>query len=241
MPTGPYFIPPSADTVLSEHYWFWETDYASHLRSTCELVSAYLTSVGRSANLILNMAPNTTGGLDSSDVVAYAAMGDAVACLWRDPLGEVAGVDLSGDGVAVLKWPSPFPVAATTRLSFQLQEAMNVTGQRIGAWSLDACLGPAEDTSCTLGAWVSLVSGLPVNATTGVGHKRILEATLASSGVAFDLGVATELTALRFTAISAFSWAANPAAPLRLARIALYNWTAVSGGCLPSDCDLPRF
>lgn len=240
-PTGPFFIPPSADTVLSEHYWFWIGDYAAHLRSTCELVSAYLTSVGRSSNLILNMAPNTTGGLDPGDVRAYAAMGDAIACLWGEPLGEVLGVELDADGVAVLPWPTPFVVAYAPRISVQLQEALNGTGQRIGGWSLDACIGPTGDASCALGAWVPLVAGLPTNATTGIGHKRIVEVTLPPSTVVSELGAESVLTALRFTALSAFSWVPDLAEPLRLARIALFNWTAVAGGCVPAGCTLPRY
>ena len=255
-PGGPFFIPPSSDTVLSEHFWFWLPGYGDHLRSTCALVSAYLTTVGRSANLILNMAPNTTGGLDPGDVTAYAAMGQAVQCLWEQQLGEATGVMLDADGVVVIPWPSPFAVAPAAAasplpLAVQLQEDLVATGQRIVAWALDACVSPvAGDGDCLQGAWVPLLpaEGLPPNATTGIGHKRILQADLAAPPPPLLQTAATAdtgawLSALRFSALTAYAWETLPSAPLRLARIALFNWTHVTqgGACVPADCQLPRF
>jgi hypothetical protein len=60
-PMGVTFEPPSCDAVLRNHYWFWQPHTESSTKSTHQLVSNYLTSVGRAANLILNIAPDNTG------------------------------------------------------------------------------------------------------------------------------------------------------------------------------------
>lgn len=71
-PTGQFFMPPSSDTVLREHYWFWKNGTENSTKSTKQLVDTYLTSVGHASNLILNIAPNKTGGLPEGDIVRYA-------------------------------------------------------------------------------------------------------------------------------------------------------------------------
>ena len=153
-PQGAIFSPPSCDTVLYEHYWFWQQEETPHIRSTCELVSVYLTSVGRASNLILNMAPDNTGGLPAADVAAYSAMGKAIACLWSLPLADMSGpFVLSDDGSSssnnnnnnnnnngTVDIDLPAAVAAsaagTWNLSLHLQENMTSTGQRIGEWQV---------------------------------------------------------------------------------------------------------
>ncbi len=47
--------------------------------STCELVNVYLTSVGRSCNLILNVAPDNQGGLAAADLQVGCACGALTA------------------------------------------------------------------------------------------------------------------------------------------------------------------
>ena len=219
-PTGDIYAPASSDTVLSEHYWFWQRAEAAHVRSTCALVGAYLTSVGRAGNLILNVAPDDTGGAPAADAAAYAALGTAIACLWRVPLGEVASVTLGADdGAAVLALPAT-PLACSAaggsgtacgwRLSLHLQESLAATGQRIAMWTAEACVvngsssarvngGNGGAVSCA-GTWVPLLQGFPAAATAAIGSKRIVEAAI--SGYA----AGATITALRITALEAYAW-----------------------------------
>ena len=85
-PTALIFVPPSADTVLEEHYWFYKPGDEKTLRSPCSLINVYLTSVGRSSNLILNIAPDSQGGIQALEITAYATLGKSIACLWSSPI-----------------------------------------------------------------------------------------------------------------------------------------------------------
>jgi hypothetical protein len=87
-PLGAAFMPPSSDAVLREHYWFWEPNTTSSLKTTKKLVHNYLTSVGRAANLILNVAPDGTGQIPAPDVARYAEMGHAIRCLFSQPVAN---------------------------------------------------------------------------------------------------------------------------------------------------------
>merc|ERR1711943_138370 len=87
-PFGEVYCPPESDTVLREHYWFWLNGTESAIKSTEQLVSAYFTSVGHASNLILNIAPDSTGAVEPEDVDAYAKFGAAIKCLFREPLAN---------------------------------------------------------------------------------------------------------------------------------------------------------
>ena len=222
-PTAPLFLPPSCDTVLEEHFWFYQARDARQLRSTCALVNVYLTSVGRSANLILNLAPGPSGALQAEEVAAYAALGRGVECLWGAPLASWAavGVDLA-TGVAPLPLPAPLPCAAAAAgggcvLPLVLQEDLAATGQRVGAWAVEARVG---------GAWVPAFAPANSNASTGVGHKRIVALRVAA---AFD--------ALRVVVATAYTAAGDAAAPITLAAAALFD-RAATAACLPAGCAL---
>lgn len=247
--TGPVYLPPSCDTVLSEHYWFWQPESEGYLRSTCDLVNVYLTSVGRAANLILNMAPNTTGGLAPADVSAYASFGSALSCLWSKPLGEVANMSVEGQGAGFvdIAWPSPIQGqengegVTSWDLSVHLQEEIASTGQRMGNWTLQACAGGWAGGGCA-GAWVNALLQAPVQATSSIGHKRILRAQFSASLEA------PFITGFRFTLLSGYAWrpvsesrstAVDP--PFTLARVAVYDWSEAVGQCVPQSCTLASY
>jgi len=223
-PEAPLFIPPSCDTVLDEHFWFWVAGDDAHLRSACALINVYLTSVGRASNLILNLAPDARGGIAAAEVDAYARLGADIACLWRAPVASwaAAAVDLA-TGVALLPLGAPRACAARAGcvLTLVLQEDLS-RGQRVGAWAVDARVD---------GAWVRAVDA-PANATTGVGHKRIVAARVGVGAAA-----ATSFDALRVVVGTAYSARGNEAAPLVFAAAALFD-RAAAGACLPAGCAL---
>eukprot|EP01064_Diplonema_japonicum_P034425 TRINITY_DN7118_c0_g1_i1.p1 TRINITY_DN7118_c0_g1~~TRINITY_DN7118_c0_g1_i1.p1 ORF type:complete len:457 (+),score=91.30 TRINITY_DN7118_c0_g1_i1:71-1441(+) len=180
------FMPPSADTVLREHYWFWWNNTENTIKSTTKLVSNYLTSVGRASNLILNMAPDSTGAVPQADVTAYAKFGAAIKCLFSDQIYDVnitAPMQPAGTG-----WAYTFTVPATRNMSFSVMEDQTA-GQVVNEWHLSA-------------------GGLTVLSSTGIGHKRIVNiASEASGPVAYTLTVSSSFEAVpKLRRITAYNW-----------------------------------
>ena len=65
-----------ADTPINHRGWFWHPNQGNAVKSPEHLMDVYLSSVGRGANLILNLAPNRDGRLDPADVAALESFGD---------------------------------------------------------------------------------------------------------------------------------------------------------------------
>lgn len=63
------------DTPINHRGWFWHPGQGSHVKTPEQLMEIYLSSVGRGANLILNLAPNRSGQLDPADVASLEAFG----------------------------------------------------------------------------------------------------------------------------------------------------------------------
>lgn len=63
------------DTPINHRGWFWHPGQSANVKSPEHLMKVYLSSVGRGANLILNLAPNRDGRLDSADVASLEAFG----------------------------------------------------------------------------------------------------------------------------------------------------------------------
>ena len=66
-----------ADTTINGAGWFWHPNQAGRVKSPEKLMDIYLTSVGRGANLILNVAPDRSGRLDEADVRSLLIFGEA--------------------------------------------------------------------------------------------------------------------------------------------------------------------
>lgn len=66
-----------ADTTINGAGWFWHPNQAGRVKSPEKLMDVYLTSVGRGANLILNVAADRSGHLDEADVKSLLTFGEA--------------------------------------------------------------------------------------------------------------------------------------------------------------------
>lgn len=64
------------DTPINHAGWFWHPGQASKVKTPEHLMQVYLDSVGRGANLILNVAPNRAGRLDEADVASLLKFGE---------------------------------------------------------------------------------------------------------------------------------------------------------------------
>jgi len=198
-PYGTTFQPPSCDAVLREHYWFWEPNTESSIKSTKALVGNYLTSVGRAANLILNIAPDGTGGIPAIDVARYKEMGAAIRCLFSSRIG-------SGEGQASntsMTWVFDTPITSKNMSVWVLEDQSD--GQLINQWSLNCKIGE--------GQWI------PCHDTdVSVGHKRIINVVLdTKSG---------NLNAIKLDVHSHF---ALPDQIPRIAKLEVYDWSSKAG------------
>ena len=63
------------DTPINGRGWFWHPGQANNVKSPEHLMQVYMSSVGRGANLILNLAPDRDGRLDAADVASLEAFG----------------------------------------------------------------------------------------------------------------------------------------------------------------------
>lgn len=65
---GERWVPAEGDTTINHAGWFWHQGQASRVKSPEDLMQVWFDSVGRGANLILNVAADKTGKLDPADV-----------------------------------------------------------------------------------------------------------------------------------------------------------------------------
>lgn len=86
-----------ADTPINKRGWFWHPGQESAVKSPDHLMEVYLTSVGRGANLILNLAPNRDGRLDPADVESLLEFGNMRRQLLKTDYALEADVTTSED------------------------------------------------------------------------------------------------------------------------------------------------
>lgn len=72
---GDKWLSLEADTPINHRGWFWHPGQGANVKKPQHLMEVYLSSVGRGANLILNLAPDRDGHLDPADVAALEAFG----------------------------------------------------------------------------------------------------------------------------------------------------------------------
>ncbi len=71
----PRWISLEGDTPINKRGWFWHPGQQDAVKTPAQLMEVYLASVGRGANLILNLAPNRRGELDAADVASLLEFG----------------------------------------------------------------------------------------------------------------------------------------------------------------------
>lgn len=74
--SGKKWISLEGDTPINYRGWFWHPGQGSRVKTPEHLMEVYMASVGRGANLILNLAPDRSGRLDAADVASLEAFGE---------------------------------------------------------------------------------------------------------------------------------------------------------------------
>lgn len=178
---GKHWLPAEVDVSIRPG-WFYHPEEDSMVKSPEKLFDIYLTSVGRGANLILNIPPDRRGLLHENDVKSLLG--------WKKLIDQAFAVNLakgcrvtadsfrgksrrfapSGlvDDDPETYWATEdsetkgsltFDLGKSTPVKYvAIQEYIRL-GQRIRSFNIEACVN---------GAWVEIAQG------TTVGYKRII-------------------------------------------------------------------
>ena len=148
-PDGSLWSPGMVDVPLRNHFWFWRPGTDAKVAPLASVLKWYEQSVGRNANLMVGLTPDTRGLLPEADVRRCEEFGREIRRRFAAPLAETKG---EGRGV-VLTLARP---AAVDYVSIMEEIA---GGERVRAYVVE---GLAAD-----GTWRTLGEG------TSVGHKRL--------------------------------------------------------------------
>ncbi|WP_294242195.1 alpha-L-fucosidase [uncultured Sphingomonas sp.] len=91
---GSVWWPAEAD-VSTRYGWFWHAYEDGQSRSPANLMKIYFETVGRSAGLLLNLAPDTRGRITDEDVGNLATFGKAVRDMYATDLARGATASAS--------------------------------------------------------------------------------------------------------------------------------------------------
>ncbi|HKV51365.1 MAG TPA: alpha-L-fucosidase [Gemmatimonadaceae bacterium] len=184
---GTVWRPGEADVSIRPG-WFWHAAESGSLKSVDDLVDLYFDSVGRNANLLLNVPPNRAGLLDDADVNRLTGFSNALAARFGADVAQDAHVTASSAtprhaGRTVVDddpetWWSPAGSDRQPSLTFgfrtpvrfdvvDLREAIQ-NGQRVAAYAVDALDN---------GTWQTISNG------TTIGNRKLdkVPATIAKN------------------------------------------------------------
>ncbi|HEX9756095.1 MAG TPA: alpha-L-fucosidase [Gemmatimonadales bacterium] len=149
-PEGTVWRPGEADVSIRPG-WFWHAAEDDRVRTADELVELYFLSVGRNANLLLNVPPTKDGVFHATDVARLTEFGQRIRTLFAEDLAAGAQVTRSDRAVELeLRRPTTFAIAS---LAEDIAHGQRIAGYRLQAW--------------TGAAWTTLARG------TTIGHRRL--------------------------------------------------------------------
>jgi alpha-L-fucosidase len=147
-PDEAVWMPVEVDVSIRRPNWFWHTDNANKVLSEDQLLSIYYRSVGRGAQLLLNIPADRDGLLPEPDCRVAAEFGREVRRRFGHPLALTRG---SGSQLTLrLERPS--------RVDTVVLQELIADGERVREYSIEGLRD---------GSWTLLGSG------TAIGHKRI--------------------------------------------------------------------
>jgi alpha-L-fucosidase len=195
---GSKWLPAECDVSIRPG-WFWHAQENAKVKTAAQLIDLYYGSVGRGANLLLNVPPNREGLLGAQDQASLAAFGDYLRTTFGKNLAGGAKASASSvrnqdvaahliDGRAGTWWAAHDDVRkaevtfdlgrpATFRV-IRVREAIQF-GQRVDAIAIDRREG---------GSWRAVAEA------TGVGSQRVIR---------LESAVTAARVRLRVTAASA--------------------------------------
>ena len=162
-PDGDVWMPLEVDVSLRRPNWFWSTQNHVNLLSVDQLLEIYYRSVGRGAQLLLNVTPDRTGHIPAADAARVREFGDEVRRRFGTPLAETSGARAAdepgagGGGLALRALTLQLPNGPRRVDHVVLQEDL-AGGERIRAYRIEGLVD---------GTWTLLGTG------SAIGHMRI--------------------------------------------------------------------
>jgi alpha-L-fucosidase len=147
-PNGAIWLPSEVDVSIRRPDWFWSTSNASKVLTVDQLMSIYYRSIGRGAQLLLNIPVNSDGLLPEPDCGTAAAFGKALRRRFGNPLGVARGTGSS----LILRLDRPTAIDTVV-----IEEEIS-KGERVRSYQVDGQVH---------GSWMTLAKG------SAIGHKRI--------------------------------------------------------------------
>ncbi len=86
-PTSAGWIPAEAN-LHTRNTWFWSPGSDSTLRDIHFLMNVYFESIGRGANLLINMTPDTSGLIPETEVKRLYELGKTLTQTFANPVGR---------------------------------------------------------------------------------------------------------------------------------------------------------
>ena len=147
-PNGSVWMPNEVDVSIRRPDWFWSTKNANKVLTKDQLLSIYYRSVGRGAQLLLNIPANRDGLLSDKDCAVAQEFGREVNRRFGKPLAETSGTG----PVVTLAFNQP------TRIDTVILQEEIARGERVREYRLEGRSGDV---------WTTLGTG------SAIGHKRI--------------------------------------------------------------------
>jgi alpha-L-fucosidase len=133
--------PIEADTPLRNLHWFWHPHDEASLKSLDELTETYVQTVGRGAQLMLGVAPDSRGLVPDADVARLKEFGDAIRKLQAGNLAlkhmpTAPETDAALDGNPDTFWSAP-PGSHQATLEADFAEPVTFDHTTIMEWLND--------------------------------------------------------------------------------------------------------
>ena len=148
-PEGDVWMPVEVDVSIRRPNWFWSTTNETNLLPLDDLIEIYYRSVGRGAQLLLNMPPDRTGRIPAADAARAKEFGDEIRRRFERPVAETPGIGRE----------QLLSFAAPQRIDHVVLQEEVARGERVRGWRLDGM---------SWGHWQQIGAG------SAIGHKRIL-------------------------------------------------------------------
>jgi alpha-L-fucosidase len=94
----PLWLPPECDCMMRWENWFFEEADVHTVKPVEELIGLYYLSVGRGANLLINIGPDRRGLLPDADREALLAFGNEIRRRFGDPLAGMKDGQVTDTG-----------------------------------------------------------------------------------------------------------------------------------------------
>ena len=147
-PNGSGWMPNEVDVSILRPNWFWSPTSQRNLLTLDTMTEIYYRSIGRGAQLLLNVPPDTSGLMPAEDVTRARQFGQEIQRRFGRSVAETSG---SGETVTL-------PLPGGSRVdTFLMQEDCSF-GERVRQYKIEAR---------QFGKWVTLGTG------SAISHKRI--------------------------------------------------------------------